>query len=111
MIVALLNAVARAGTVAWRYYQFKDETEQLVRFGAGVSMNELQERIYEKGLELSVPVERQDIDVRRDGDLTVTDVFYADSVEYFPRFTYPVDLAFSVETRAIKMPRTADFKR
>ena len=103
----MLNAVARTGSVAWKYYQLKDEAQRLVLFGAGVSTGELQEEILNKAEELAVPLERQDIDVRREANRTVVNAFYTHPVEYFPNFTYPLDLSFSVEALGVRAP-TAD---
>ena len=93
-----LNAVARAGMVAWRYYQLKDEAQQLVVFGAAVPTSTLKDQILEKADELNVPLDPADIEVRRDQNRTSVEAYYTEDLEYFPSFVYPVDLTLSVES-------------
>ena len=38
-----------------------------------------------------------DVMVRREGARTVADVSYTDTVELFPRFSYPVNFSFTAE--------------
>jgi hypothetical protein len=44
-----------------------------------------------------VPLERRNIDISREGPRTVAYVSYTEPVEFFPSFTYPLDLSFMVE--------------
>ena len=46
---------------------------------------------------LLVPLEPENIEVRREGNQTLADAAYTEPLEYFPSFDYPVDLSFSVE--------------
>lgn len=105
IVLAVLNAAARAGMIAWQYYQLKDEAQQIILFGSRRTTGELREQILAKAVELSVPLEPQNIEVRRDGSQTFADVFYIQPLEYFPNFEYPLDLSFSVATFALNTPR------
>jgi hypothetical protein len=97
IVAALLNAVARAGMTAIDYYELKDEAQQLALFGRTSTEEQLADQVYEKAMELDVPVQRPDIVVNRRGSRTQIDVYYAEEVELFPRYMYPVDLSFTVE--------------
>jgi hypothetical protein len=97
LAVIVINAAARAGMTAKRYYQFKEAAQQAVLFGATTHPEELQEIIAQRARELQVPVTPQQIVVNRQGGRTWAEAAYRDRVEYFPNQVYPVDLSFSVE--------------
>ena len=99
--LAIMNAVARAGSAAWDYFQLKDATQQLIVFGAGVSTDQITYLILDKAVELDVPLERENIDISRVDDRTIVYLSYTKPVEFFPRFVYPLDLSFTVEARAL----------
>jgi hypothetical protein len=107
IVLAALNAIARAGMVAWRYYQLKDEAQQLVVFGAAVPPNTLKDQILEKAEELDVPLDPADIEVRRERNRTWVEAYYTEDVEFFPSFVYPLDLTLSVESIGLALPEVA----
>jgi len=107
--LAVLNAIARGGLTAWRHYELKDAAQQLILFGNDVSMAQLSYLILDEAAELNVPVEPENIDISRVGNRTAVYVSYTTPVEFFPGFTYPVDLSFEVEVLALN-PSNADKK-
>jgi type III secretion system FlhB-like substrate exporter len=99
--VVLINAAYRAGTVFLKYYQFKDEIDQIVLFGQAEAAPQLKSEILQEATKRDVPLDEDDVMVRREGARTVADVSYADTVELFPRFIYPVKFSFSAEAFAV----------
>ena len=110
LVAAILNVAARAGYAAVRYYELKDETEQLLRFGSTQTSSQLREKIVAKTKELNLPIEPDGADVHRDGVRTIARVFYTQSIEVFPRFTRPFDLSFQVESFSLTPPPPDDKK-
>ena len=106
--LAVLNAVFHGGEAAWRYYQLKDASQQLILFGSQEQTTELQNRILEKAAELRVPLLPENITIQRQGTRTFLDAAYTQPVEYFPSLIYPVDLKFSVEAVAANVVRPED---
>ena len=98
--LAVINAAFHAAEAAWRYYQLKDATQQLIIFGSQEQASELQNRIVEKAVELRVPLLPENVIIRREGTRTFVDAAYTQPVEYFPNQVYPADLKFSVEAFA-----------
>jgi hypothetical protein len=96
---AILNAAYRGGMAYWTFYQLKDFSQELIRFSFQSQPAELHDRILEKAVELNVPLQPENISVRRDlnGRRTLADASYVQPVEFFPSYTYPVPLSFSVE--------------
>jgi hypothetical protein len=97
----ILNAVVHAGMAYFRFYQFKDEAEQMIRFGGTQPASALQAQLVEKAASLAVPVRPDDIGVAREGMLTFATAAYTDPVEVFPRYMYPLNLSFRVEAFSV----------
>ena len=95
--VAIMNATARVGYAAARYYQLKDESQELVTFGGHMVPGELQNQILLKAEALELPVAVDDILVTREGLRTTASAVYTDSVELFPSYKYPIRFQFTVE--------------
>ena len=97
IVVAVLNATARAAMAAWRYYEFKDLTHQTILFGARATPAQLQAEILRRAAELELPVEPENVEVTRDGARVRATASYTQAIELFPRYRYPVDLSFTVD--------------
>src|SRR5512138_3225829 len=95
--IAIINATARVGFAAARYYQLKDESQELVTFGSHMVPGELQNQILLKAEALELPVAFEDILVTRQGLRTTASAAYTDSVEVFPSYKYPIRFQFKVE--------------
>jgi len=100
LLVALviLNAVARGAIAAWSYYQFRDAAAEIVLFGGGTATPDLHNQILSRAKEFDLPVAPGNVDVQRAGARTWADVAYTQPVEFFPRYIYPVELSFTVDT-------------
>jgi hypothetical protein len=98
---AIVNATVRASLAAWSYYQFKDAAQQTILFGSQSTPSELHESIVRRGGELGLPLGAGDVDVRRDGPRTVASASYTQPVELFPRYAYPFEFSFTVDSYAV----------
>ena len=94
---AIVNATARVGMAAARYYQLKDQSQELVTFGGNAVPGELQNEILLKAEELQLPLASDDILVTREGLRTTASAAYTDSVQLFPNYKYPIRFQFKVE--------------
>jgi hypothetical protein len=101
IVIAILNGLARVGLAVAHYYEFKDEAQELVTFGAEASTSEIQNHIMEKAQSLALPVEYDDISVTRDGLHTTATASYTQPIEVFPSYQYPMTFQFSVEGIAL----------
>jgi hypothetical protein len=95
--VAVINGTGRTALVYWNYNQFKDEAQQLARFGADASVDVLRASTFAKAVELLIPITEDQIVVVREGPVTRIQAAYEHPVEYFPHRTYPLKLSFAVE--------------
>ena len=97
----LANAAYRGGTVFLKYYQFKDETQQMILFGQGQPVAQLEQQILGEAEKRDVPLDEDGVEVSREGARTLAEVSYTESIELFPQFFYPMDFSFSAEAYAV----------
>ena len=95
--VVILNGVYRGGAVAWDYYQLKDAAQQMLLFGANASTEELSGQILAKAEEQGIPLEPENLIIRRDEGRTFVHASYRQPLDYFPNVIYPLDLSFDVD--------------
>lgn len=100
--VAVVNAAVRVGLVWWNYYQLKDAAQQLIVFEIDAAPRDIRDQILDKAVELSVPLEPENLEVIREGTMTFVTAFYIQPVEVFPRVEYRLEMSFFVEARAIR---------
>jgi hypothetical protein len=101
LMLAVLNAVFHTGRATLTYYQLKDATEQMLTFGSATSVAQLQARILERAGEMDVPLQPEDLDVKRQGARTSASASYTQPVEVFPSYLYPMKFSYSVEAYAL----------
>ena len=97
----LVNAAYRSGSVFLKYYQFKDETQQMVLFGQAETPPALTSQILNEAVKREVPLDGDGVSVNREGMRTVAEVSYTERIEIFPRYFYPVDFSFSAEAYGV----------
>jgi hypothetical protein len=112
ILLVAANAIVRAGNVALHYYQLKDEAQQIATFGGAHSESDLHDQILKKAEQLDVPLQPEDLSVRRDGNETVVEAAYTEPVEIVPKYyTYPANLTFTVNAFVAKVPTAGDVLR
>jgi hypothetical protein len=97
----IVNAAFRGGSAFLKYYQFKDETEQMILFGQAEPVAELTTQILGEAMKRDVPLDDDDVMVTREGGRTLAEVSYTENVEFFPRFFYPVNFSFNAEAYGV----------
>ena len=102
IVVIILNAIGHVGMAAWRYFQVRDQAQQLILFGANTPTADLEYQIAQIAEEFEVPIAREDIVVTRNGPRTVAEAYFTMPIEVFPRLFYPVDLSFMVEAFSVQ---------
>ena len=106
--VALLNAVVRGADSLWNYYQLKDAAERALLFGSQRTSQQVHQQIMERALELDVPLKPEDLSVRWTTGRRVAAAAYTQPVEFFPKYPYPIEFSFNVNTVAVGTPPDND---
>jgi hypothetical protein len=99
---AVINAVARGAWAQWNYYQLKDSAQQLLTFDVDSSPEQIESAILDKAMELNLPVDADDVTVKREGLRSSAVVSYTQPIEFFPKYVYPMKYSFAVDTLAIR---------
>ena len=103
MTALVLNACFRAGTAAWRYYEFKDLVQQEARFRSEQPVSALQEHVLKLAEREGLVVYPADVEVQRDGSDTTISVAYLDRIELLPRlYTREHLFEFQVSVNALR---------
>lgn len=97
IVIAVLNASIRGGGAYWKYYQFKDAAHEIALFGGKTDTNTLHSQVFEKANKLEVPIDWDGITVERNGNRTMIDASYTETVEFVPRFSRDLTFTFSVD--------------
>ena len=97
----IIHATWRAGTVYFRYYQFKDGVQQTAQFSGTRSENDLSNRVMELANQMQVPLDSERLRVRREDNHTLIDATYDERIELLPRYYYPWQFRVNVDAFTI----------
>jgi hypothetical protein len=95
----IVHGTWRAATVYWRYFQFKEGVQHIAQFSGGRSEGDVQEQVMETARQLTVPLQPDQVRVRREEARTLIDAVYTDRIELIPTKYYPWE--FKVNVNAI----------
>ncbi len=97
VVVLVLNSVSHVGGAYWSFYQFRDAAEEKARFGGLVPESTLHEQMMDKAGKMDLPIAWDQINVRREGEVTTIETSYEQTVEVLPRVPYTLHFQFTVE--------------
>ena len=98
LITALvLHATWKAGTVYMRYWEFKEEVTQVAQFGVNKSDNDIRNGVFESAKRRDIPLDPQNISVKRQNQRIIVDANYVERVELVPRYFYPWEAKMHVD--------------
>jgi hypothetical protein len=97
LVALIANALVHAVPVYWSYFKFKDAVQETARFSGKRTERDVQERVLSIANRFEIPVDIDDIRVRKDGETTFVDTAYDTQIEYFPGRSYPVHFDVKVE--------------
>jgi hypothetical protein len=97
VVVLVVHAVVKIGPVFWTHFKFRDSVQDLAMFSVKRTEREVQDRVMDIAVRMDVPVERENVTVRKDKQMTVVAASYRTQLEYFPRRYYPWDFEFEVQ--------------
>ena len=98
---AVVNATVRVAAVTWQHYQFEDASQQVLLFGRNATETQLHDLIAQRAVDFEIPIDPASIEVVREPSRTLARASYIRPVELFPRYFYPMDFSFEVDTLAV----------
>jgi hypothetical protein len=99
----ILHATWRAGTVYLRYYEFRDDVQQIAQFAGRQSDGELTSKVLEAARERGIPLEPGAASVRRQNNHLQIDAVYTEQIELLPRYFYPWQFNMNVDVLTISL--------
>ena len=97
----VLHACWRAGTVFYRYYNFKDSAQTAALFGAAKSEDELHGILMQLAGEMNVPIKPENLRIRRVPNHTYIDSVYTEKIEVVPTYFYPWEFKVNMDVFTI----------
>ena len=98
IFLLIANAVYRIAPVSYHFYEFKDALQELALFSQKSTDAELTDRVMALADEHSIPLDRDDVRIRRLNGELIIDASYVESMKVLPGYTY--DRQFDIEAKA-----------
>ena len=98
---AILHATWRTGMVYFRYYELKDDLQQIAQFSGNRSESELHARALDMARRRQVPLDPARLTVRREENHTIIEGSYDERIELLPNYYYPWHFDVNVDAFTI----------
>jgi hypothetical protein len=89
VVLLIAHALYRFVPVYVHYQQFKDAVRETALFSKDKSAADLTERVMELAAKYRIPLERESVQVRREGEDTVIEASYVETIEWLPSYRRP----------------------
>ena len=99
----IANAAYQAAPVSWHYYGFQDAVQELALFSEKASEADLIERVMVLAEEHGVPLEREDVEVRRGNNQLLITASYIETMTFLPGYQY--ERQFDVQAKTFDPAR------
>ena len=100
VFVFFVNVLYQLGPVSVHYFQFKDALEELALFSPKATDAELVDRTMALAEEHSIPLEREYVEVQRNGPSLQINASYVVMLQFLPGTPYKHQ--FDVEAKALR---------
>lgn len=106
-IAALVTYAAWNGANAWlTYFRFRDTVSEISQFSAGLSEDQVRQKVLDAASERSIPLAEHAVTVRRDDrDHTFIDGTYVQTINVLPWYSYPFTFTVHTETMVVIAPK------
>ncbi|MDH4063824.1 MAG: hypothetical protein OEW19_05450 [Acidobacteriota bacterium] len=106
LAAVLLTAGVQAGRAALKHYTFEDAVQESLLFSSSRTEAELADRVVEIAAEYAIPLDPDDLTVRREPFLIEVSAPYTDTVDLLPGlYSLPWDFETSVSARLLEDTR------
>ncbi len=104
VIAALIvHATYRAGTVYLRYYEFRDDVQQIAQFAGRQTDGDLRNRVMEAAQLHRIPLDPDAATIRRLNNHLLIDATYTEQIELLPRYFYPWQFKMNVDVLTVSL--------
>jgi hypothetical protein len=96
LVVLIVHAGVRVVPPFWNFVKFRDACEEIARFSAKRSVEDVTARVLTKAGQLDIPLDPAAVQVRKQGQVTIIDADYTAQLEYLPTRFYEYHFAVNV---------------
>jgi hypothetical protein len=98
IVVLVVLAVGRIGSAYLAHYKFDDQVSQIAQRAASQSGEaEVREAVVDAATRLEIPLDPEQLSVRRQGEHVYIDLHYTRPIEVLPRYLYPWRFSVSAD--------------
>ncbi|HQZ38144.1 MAG: hypothetical protein IT180_05220 [Acidobacteria bacterium] len=106
LAAVLLTATVQAGRAAIKHYAFVDEVQESLIFASSRNEQQVADRVLEIAAAHAIPLDPENLAVRREAFLIEVNAPYTDTVNLLPGFfTYPWNFEASASVRLLEDTR------
>jgi hypothetical protein len=109
LALVLLTATVQGGRAALKHYTFVDTLQEAMLFGGRLNEAQIADKVVELAVDQGIPLDPDQLTVKRDPFLITIDAPYTETVELLPGFysrTWDFDASVSVRLLEDTRPRT-----
>ena len=89
IFLLVVHALYRFVPVYFHYQQFKDAVHETALFSRERNEAQIADRVMELAEKYQIPLSRESVQVRREGERTLIDASYVESIEWLPTYKRP----------------------
>ena len=89
IFLLIVHALYRFVPVYFHYQQFKDAVHETALFSRERNEAQIADRVMELAEKYQIPLSRESVQVRREGERTLIDASYVESIEWLPTYKRP----------------------
>ena len=106
VLVALVaNATWRVGSAYASYYRFTDAVQQTTQYRGEKSDDQIHDRVFELAAQYDIPVNDDNLAIRREENHTIVEGSYKKSVQLLPGFKYDWPFTVHIDTFTLPSPK------
>lgn len=98
IVLLIANALYRVAPVTIHNYQFKDALRELALFSQKATDAEIMDRVMALADENNIPLDRDDVQIRRSNAQLIIDVSYVETMKVLPGYDWVHQ--FDIEAKA-----------
>ncbi len=87
----------KLGLPYFRYSAFKSDAKELARISVGGRIDRTREQVYERAIELKLPLEEEDIVVKKANTGVRIETSWSETVDFLGIYQYTMDFTVDVE--------------
>ena len=104
IVLLIAHALYRFVPVYVHYQQFKDAAAEAALFSKDRSDTELLDRLMTLAGHYRIPIDRDAVQITRDGEITRIRVSYEERIEWIPSYKRPLAFTVAVEGWHVRPP-------